>query len=346
MNKKITLILDYKDRFETKFTADPYRSGMDKEKLKYWFNEYNIDVEYTTYTDINFSDGLLKEAVFLYSSSEDNGLYYKSFIEDVILGLAHAGARVIPDYLYLRAHHNKVFMEILLSLSLTDRARQFQSKYFGTIESLLRYKENFPVGKYVVKPAEGSMSRGISEAFRFTDIIKSTKKISRTFDLFPGLKDTLRKLKHKGYLPDSVFRKKFLVQKKIDGLSGDWKILIYSHKYYILKRANRKDDFRASGGGLLGYTLDIPAGILDFAEQIFKLLNVPNLSLDIGYDGKTFNLFEFQCLYFGTYTLEKSDFYFIRNGKAWINIFSKSCLEEEYARSVSEYILNGFKNYV
>lgn len=343
--KKVTILLDYKGRFETKYTAIPYRSGMDKECLKQCFKKLNIEVEYITFNQLNFRDSSLKDRLFLYSSSEDKEGYYKSYIEDIILGLKQSEAIVIPEYKFLKAHHNKVFMEILFSLAFKDGLQNLQSVYFGTIESLVKVPECFQVGwEYVIKPAEGSMSKGISGATGFSDIIKKAKKISRTTSFLNELKEVIRKFKYRDYISDSKFRRKFIIQKKVTGLSGDWKILIYGNKFYILKRTNRKNDFRASGGGRLSYTPDIPAGILDFSEKIYKTLNIPNLSLDIGFNGNQFYLFEFQCLYFGTYTLEKSEYYYIREKNGWVTIKSKSILEEEYARSISEYISHGFEN--
>jgi glutathione synthase/RimK-type ligase-like ATP-grasp enzyme len=342
--KKLTILLDYKGRFETKYTAIPYRSGMDKEYLKQCFKNLNIEVGFITFNQLNFRDSSLKDRIFLYSSSEDKEGYYKLYIEDIIMGLKQSGAIVIPEYKFLKAHHNKVFMEILFSLAFKDSLQNLQSEYFGTIESLVKVPEYFPEGEYVIKPAEGSMSKGISSAKGFRDILKKAKKVSRTSSFWNELKEIIRKGKYKGYIADSKFRRKFIVQKKVPGLSGDWKILIYGNKFYILKRTNRKNDFRASGGGRLSYTADIPAGILDFSEKIYKTLNVPNLSMDIGFNGNKFYLFEFQCLYFGTYTMEKSDSYYIRENNGWVTIKGKSILEEEYARSISEYISRGFVN--
>lgn len=46
----------------------------------------------------------------LNTSSEDNGYHYKDYIEDIILGLYLQGAILLPEYKYLRANNNKVYM--------------------------------------------------------------------------------------------------------------------------------------------------------------------------------------------------------------------------------------------
>ena len=69
-----------------------------------------------------------------------------------------------------------------------------------------------------------------------------------------------------------------------------------------------------------------------------KKFNVPNISLDIGFDGKQFHTLEFQFLYFGTTTLEKSPFYFEKNGNSWDIVDKSLCLEEVYVESIVHYL--------
>ena len=56
-------------------------------------------------------------------------------------------------------------------------------------------------------------------------------------------------------------------------------------------------------------------------------------------------LIEFQTNYFGTYTLEYSDFYFKKTSGTWESIEEKSILEKVYAESIVSYI-NQIKNDV
>jgi len=338
--KTIKLIVDYKKRFGTKYTATPYRSGMDKNKLKSYFNNFGYSVQFVYPWQINYEN--CKNELYLYTSSEDKGLYYKSYLEDVVLGLKLAGAHIIPDFKFLRAHHNKVFMEILRRISISNEMESLHSKVYGTLEELREDLVHYNTINHVLKPSEGAMSRGVFHATSLKQLLKHAKIISNTSSYKNDLIDLLRSKKHEGYIKESRNRKKFIVQDFIPNLEGDWKVLIYWDKYYVLRRLNRKNDFRASGGGRLSYTRDVPTKLLSFARDIAIELNLPNVSLDIAYDGNKCYLLEFQAIYFGTYTLEHSQFYFAFNNK-WEMIEESSILEKEYANSIVRYIENDFK---
>ncbi|QKG78802.1 ATP-grasp domain-containing protein [Tenuifilum thalassicum] len=234
-------------------------------------------------------------------------------------------------------------MEIIRKISNDKNIKTIDSQVYGTVEELISSKNIYSnKSAYVIKPSEGAMSKGISLAKDFKQLLADAKKISATPSLIIDLIDRMRTLKHKGYIKESTHRKKFVVQDFIPNLQGDWKVLIYWNKFYVLRRLNREKDFRASGGGRLSYTRDIPNGMLDYAKSIIKHLNLPNVSLDIAFDGKTFYLLEFQAVYFGTYTLEHSSFYFSFN-KEWEIVEKKSILEDEYVRSIISYIDNDLK---
>jgi hypothetical protein len=82
--------------------------------------------------------------------------------------------------------------------------------------------------------------------------------------------------------------------------------------------------------------------MFEYAEAVFKTLDVPNVSLDIGFDGNNFYLFEFQAVYFGSFTVEKAPFYFKKDGNKWISVNSTSVLEDIYADSIVYYIRQRF----
>ena len=137
---------------------------------------------------------------------------------------------------------------------------------------------------------------------------------------------------------ESRYRRKFIVQTFIEGLSNDWKVLVYGNRYYALCRSTRKNDFRASGSGMLEYREDIPEPVLDFAGKIYQYLDVPNASLDIAFDGEKVYLIEFQCISFGTHTLDTSPFYFQRDESGWKCVHGESEMEQVYVESVARYL--------
>ena len=117
---KIIVLKDYKNQFETKYSALPYRSGFDKDALTSYFSDLKIEIAFKSFYEIDFENDKIKNQYFLYTSSEDNHVFYKGYIEDVVYGIHLAGGNLIPGYKYLRAHHNKVFMEVLRSQSKLD----------------------------------------------------------------------------------------------------------------------------------------------------------------------------------------------------------------------------------
>ncbi len=335
--KKIYFLLDYLDRFSSKYPSTPYRSGMDKNLLKDEFKKNGYEIIYLHYTDINFRINNYYGKIFLYTSSEDNELYYKSFIEDIVLGLELQGAIVLPSYKYLRAHHNKIFMEILRDMSSMPEIKNIKSKYYGTLEEFIKSKnEIFLPG--VFKTASGSTSSGVRKFSSKKELQKIIKKHCRTKDLKYEMRDIARAIRHKNYKRESLYRKKFLTQNLIPGLDKDWKILIFGNKFYVLERSVRKNDFRASGSGIFKFNKEIPDGLLSFAKRFFETLNTPFLALDVAFNGSSFFLIEYQMLHFGTVTLVNSPFYFEYSKDQWQCIESNSILEKEFAFSVCNYL--------
>ena len=334
---KLIILSDYKNHFETKYTASPYRSGFDKNLLEEHLLSLGFEVEFKKFHEIDFEDISIKNQYFLYTSSEDLDVFYKSYIEDVIYGIQIYGGIPIPHFKYLKAHHNKVFMEILRSQSLLDEMKTIKSNHFGTYEDFVIYN-NKTTNPIIVKPSEGSMSKGISLNNTIESAKSSIKKISKSSNLLKDFKDFFRRFKHKGYVLNSRHRKKYITQNYIEDLKGDWKILIYANKYYVLNRENREGDFRASGGGKLSYSKDVSDDLLNFSEKIFSNLNIPNVSIDIGLSNGKYYLIEFQALFFGTYTLEYSEFYYSKKEAEWTIIDENSILEKVYAESIATYI--------
>lgn len=337
--EKIYLLTDYKKLFGSKHNAVPYQSGMDKSLLKKHFADYNFEAVFMKFSEIDFQQMDFKNEYVLYTSSEDKSYHYKNYIEDIIYGLHLQGARLIPNYKYLRSNNNKVFMEILRDQMNTELVKNIHSKHFGCLEDLKNQIDEFD-SLSVIKNATGAMGKGVKLSINRKDLIRKAKKLCRTKNVAYEIKDYLRKFKHKGYIPESRYQKKFIIQNFIPNLKNDWKVLIFGDKYYILYRQNRKNDFRASGSGLFIFKEDIPKGILNYAKKIYEYFNVPNLSLDICFNGDEFYLLEFQAVYFGTTTIEKSPFYYKKNGNDWKIMRGKSILEKEYVNSVVNFIEN------
>ncbi len=334
--KTIYILVNYKGQFESKQNSIAKRSGFDFLLLRRYFDINGFTVEFIDFDDINFRSDNFKDKYVIYMSSEDPGVLYKDYIEDVILALDLQGAILLPAYKYLRANSNKVFMEILRDMSSNSNIKSLEARHFGVYENLLK-KQSELDDKMVLKPAKGARSKGVELSKNKKDLLNKAKKISRSIFRFDEIWDFKNTFKYKGYTPDSKYRKKFIVQQFIPNLKNDWKVLVYGNKVFPLFRKVRDNDFRASGGGNNIFTNDLPKGLLDFALDVRQGLNVPNISIDVAYDGVNFYLIEFQVLYFGTYTIEYSQSHFEYNNK-WNKIDGSVILEEVYANSICKYI--------
>jgi hypothetical protein len=335
MNKIITLFLDYRDYF---YVSTKHKDAtMDVVLIKKYFKDNSYDFFLKKYSDIDFRKESYGGQYILYQSTEDRNLFYKSYIEDLLIGLEIQGAILIPHFKYFRAHHNKVFMEILRDLSTNSKIKNIQSLYYGSFEEFnaKRSNLNLPV---IVKPSEGSTSHGVKLAKTKNNLIKAVSKVSKSYNMIDATKNYIKSIIRPYHKKTSNYRHKFIIQNYIPNLNHDYKVLVYADKYFVLKRHNRKNDFRASGSGLFEWPEDVSPKLLDYANEIYRCFDVPYISLDIGWDGRNFYLFEFQFLSFGTLTLEKSDYYYIKNGNRWNIVKKKSILEEEFVNSIIYFL--------
>lgn len=344
----LILLVDYKNHFGSKHDAIPYRSGMDKDMLYTFFRSLGHNVKFKQFNDVTPSDSEWRGAKVLYTSSEDNGLVYKQYIEDVILALTDIGADIIPSYRYLRANNNKVYMELLRQVIKGSNITDLKCMHFGCLEELLTSKKEiiFPV---VVKGSAGAMGKNVFLARDLKELINVVKKrITPNPSLWFRFKEKGRIIKHQGYLPDSRYIGKFVLQEFIPDLKNDWKVYYFGDKAFVFYRpVFAKRIFKASGGGYDNYSYgnkaNIPAGLLDFGWEMFLRLNVPNASFDIAWNIKSFYLLEFQCLYFGTAGILKrySSEYFQKTKDGWIDIPNKEGIVEKiYAESIDYYLGN------
>ncbi len=109
-----------------------------------------------------------------------------------MLGLEWAGAKLLPGFKELKAHHNKVFMEIYRELHPDPRLRSLRSRHFGTLEEFLRVAPGleYPL---VIKAASGDQSKGVALLRSAKEAEAIAGEISRSFHLLDEL-DNRRKL--------------------------------------------------------------------------------------------------------------------------------------------------------
>jgi|LAHU01.1.fsa_nt_gb glutathione synthase/RimK-type ligase-like ATP-grasp enzyme len=343
--KEIYLLTDYKNRFGSKHDDQPYRSGMDHQLLRNALMDEGYLAKFISINSVNLRDEDWKERIVLYTSAEDKGLVYKQYIEDIVFSLELAGARVIPSFKYLRAHNNKVFMELLRDLLPSEQRGNLVSFHFGTAEELTAHIDriDFPV---VVKGHSGAMGRNVFLAHTQPELKRLIRcKIASKTTIRFRLKEILRQYKHQGYIRESFFRGRFIIQTFIPGLKNDWKVYFFGDRAYVFSRPVFKSrEFRASGGGYdnyrYGLAAKMPDGLLEFGWGIFRTLDIPFVSMDLAWDGGKFYLLEFQCLYFGTAGILKrySGEVFMREYGFWRAIGNEGVVERTFARGVSWYL--------
>lgn len=340
--KEIICLTDYKGYFGTKWNAMPYRSGLDKILMQQQFNSFGYSLNFIPFNEVDFLNKDWSNKIIIYTSSEEKGLHFKNFIEDVVFGLKELGATLLPDPIFLRANNNKVFMELVRDIKLPKRLQTINSLVFGTYDELqVHLSKNTIPFPCVVKTSAGAMSRGVYLARSEVELRRLVKRISYSSNLKLRLIERIREFKHSGYMPESSNQKKFIIQPFIKDLQNDWKVLIYGEKYFLLKRNVRKNDFRASGSGYnykSGSDSDFPIEYLTFLRDFYYKLDVPNLSVDFATDGINPYIFEFQAIHFGTSTHYKSKDYYEFSEGSWKLQPNNLSQEEVFVKSIVDYL--------
>lgn len=228
-------------------------------------------------------------------------------------------------------------MEIYRDLRCLEPGKTIKAKGYGTLEAFRANLHSHP-GELVLKPSAGALSAGVRLARTDRAKVYHAARLSRTLHWLDWCKDRVNRIIRQDYRPKSWHRKQFIVQDFIPGLTGDYKVLVYGNKYYVLDRQVRKGDFRASGSGFFSYPEKPPYRVLDFAQGIFAGFDVPFISLDVADAGERLHLLEFQFLSFGSYTLERSHYYYRRAPNGWEQVSEAPDLEREIATSLASFI--------
>lgn len=340
--RNFLLLTDYREQFWLK--TDYKEQSVDVNLLASEIKNLGYAVSVKSFNQIDFSKDNYKGFYVFYQSSQDPDLFYKSYIEDILLGLKLQGAILLPDIQYFRAHHNKVFMEILRSVSGNDSMKLLKSWHFGTYEEF-KSKVDFDEGKkYVFKLSTGDQSKNVVLLDNERKFYSVPKSQSRSFNWYYWLIDQIKpywKSRYPVYRKKSHNRKKFIIQEFIPGLTGDYKILVFTgKKVFVLARETRPDDFRASGSGRFSFNKDIPSQLLDYSMDIYNAFSVPFISLDVAVSENKLYLLEFQFVSFGTYTAEKSPFHFEKVNGIWTTVDNQVVIEREYAEALDGFINN------
>ncbi len=354
MRNRILILTDHCGYTATSLTRG-ISNSIDVIKLKKFLEEMGNDVQVCSLHDVSTMQFDAGTFVY-YPSSEDVGLFYKSFISDVLLYLESSKLVLLPKYKYFAAHHDKVLMELLRNTLKSDTVKSVQSipvydmRDLKDKKCLIEETIKYPA---VIKMASGSGASGVSLAKNWEELHGKVRKMGkinyRNFSMPWHSTVTLSKMKSmfsriigQDYVERTYPREKMIIQTFIPNLQYDYKVLVYGKRFYLLKRLIRTNDFRASGSGKLIFPSELNQEtkmVLDTARLLFKELNVPLLSVDIAFDGQQCYIIEFQCVSFGPYTLQFSkEYYTFGDNDGWCMILAESDLEKEIANALELYI--------
>ena len=348
--KRLIILTDEESEFLVSKADFKNFTSMDIDKIKTYFftKDYNVNVR--KFSELDLSEDY-NGVYILYQTSEAPGSFYKRYIEDLIYFLEKQGAIVMPKHELLKAHHDKIFMELMRSKFVDKSLKTIKSMCYGSWVDAQNYNSNFPV---VIKRTSSSGGAGVFLAKNRKEYSKNIKKAGNILiatslmDLYTDyFKKVVKKLIKHFYPSKSKYVQyntapvstSIVVQTFIEDLYGDYKVLIFGGKYYSMYRKNRDNDFRASGSGRF---YEVPEkeheGLLTFAKKITTEIDFPIFGMDIGFDGKEYHLFEFQMIDLGTSALQRSKFWHEFHDGKWIRNEGVSDLEEEFSRAINDYI--------
>lgn len=337
-SKQILLLCDPRGWFWKKYNEQNQTESLDVDLLRSTLISAGFAVAVANIAQLDF-DKNYRGIYVLYTSSEDFNGGTKSFIEDILVWLEIQGAILIPAYPYLRAHHNKVMMELLRQSFPDSDLKTIHSQVYPSRQVALRQTHPWPA---IVKSASGAGSQGVSMAASNRQFSRITRSLARMTGWEMGalfaIRNFIRKIKRQG--PINYHNSKFVVQNFIPNLDGDYKVLAFDCHYFVLHRQNRPHDFRASGSGQ--FIAVNPAeieGLLDFARQCKQSIDSPFISMDLAFDGKSHHLIEFQCVSFGLKALTLSNGYYkCDEAGKWQYVETKSSPELEFAAAIQNYL--------
>ncbi|MZP56779.1 MAG: hypothetical protein GT600_15155 [Bacteroidales bacterium] len=348
--KKLIILTDEYSAFLVSKADFRNFTSMDVQKISKWFMDKDYDVRVCKFSGLDLTIDY-SGYYFLYQTSEAPGAFYKRYVEDLVYFLEKQGAFMMPCHEYLKAHHNKVFMEFMRMRFSDNALKTIKSSCYGSWVDALTYDKGFPA---VIKHASSSAGAGVYLAHNRKEYKKYIKKAGRTIIAsgvrnlaITSFKNLVKKIikflypSRKGYvqLDTSPVSSALVVQNFIPGLSGDYKVLYFGGKFYCMYRKNRRNDFRASGSGMFFQVPDSELiGVLDFARKLTLEIDFPIIGMDIGFDGKYYHLIEFQMIDIGTSALQRSKFWHEYQNDKWVRFEGNSDLEEEFSRSFDLFI--------
>lgn len=309
-------------------SAEKSWQTLDVKKLSKCLVDNGFNVIYTDISKILEIDFKNKD-VLIYTSLDNEEI--RNYLKDVLFYVKDT-CLLIPSYEMLLSHENKGFQEV------------FRRKYgINSLDSIYNFDINLFSANLpcVIKTVNGSGSNGVK-------LIRSKNDLDRIKLSYckSTLKQSIKKIVRSYQLSDEESQvynyryknfQRYITQNFIENLSCDYRVLVVGDKYFTMRRDVRDGDFRASGSKKFNYH-DSPKEVLDYAKEVFEILDNPYISMDIALQDKKAFLIEYQGTNFGSSVLRNSDGYYKFVNDAWIFIEQKSQHEETFSQGYLYFI--------
>ena len=272
----------------------------------------------------------------------------RDYIKDILYYLDDGSNLLIPSFEMLLCHEDKGFQELYKKKINFSSLKAY---FLSDKNELPNYYIDYPI---VVKSVGGSNGKRVYLAKNKNELIKAVKKFesvpfkdkidlfrrkylrpTKTFKEYPDFSNRTDYLDYKDYVKK---QQNFILQEYVPELEYDFRVLVLFDKYYVTKRHNRKDDFRASGAKKFDFDFEPDSKMLDFSKNFYDKFNTPFLSIDVGLHQNNYYLFEFQALHFGINVFVKSQGYYSLVNDKWKFYESKPDFEKEISEALVKYI--------
>lgn len=272
----------------------------------------------------------------------------REYILDMVEDLANHENILIPSPDFLRCHENKGYQELYKK---TLGLPVLPSIYLSSLREVDSYPLDYPL---VLKTTDGSNGKGVYLIRSRRDLDKRVRRLEK--QRLPVRLDLLRRryFRRKKQYPDYpgysnrkdyqeyrdyvLKEKNFILQEFVPGLEHDFRILSVFDRYYVMKRHNRRNDFRASGSKRFDFSFEPDPGLLHFAHSVRSAFDTPFLSMDICPHRGSYAILEYQALHFGTSVISKNTGYHALEHGRWRFVPAKPAIEETLAEGLARYI--------
>ncbi|MFQ2636107.1 hypothetical protein ACK3ZK_14595 [Aeromonas caviae] len=295
---------------------------------------FGYDVELLDFEALQFEINHKTDTLYICGSHQNPDV--KKYLDDVI-SLPYFAGVVIPDRDLIKSHENKGYQ----GLYAKNKGLPFINQVYCIEPRNINERR-------VLKLVNGAGSGGVTLVSKLEELKKFTQKaillrvgIKR---LFYFLRAYMKSVIKKGSINNLALeyykvKEPYVLQDFVDGLSCDYKVLVFNNKCFVLKRNTRTNDFRASGSGKFEF-IEPEESLLSFSLDFRIKLNTPYVSIDVIKTESGYKCIEFQCVHFGPYTQINAKFYYEEIGGQWIKNENNTILEKLLAESIVLFIEN------